>query len=270
MATPAPGQGGDQGRDEDLARPGGGLQALGLDDRQAEAVLADQAHVPDRDPDADRQGIAGGTGFPTTVVGRHLLLDPHRGGDGIRRPGKGRHHPIPGVLDDSAPVVEHRGAHQAVVALPEALGGLFAHPYAYPGRVNQVGEHHREGLDPIRSRTRRCHLRQWCPARCGPAMARRLSIAASLPRRTPKLGCRRRPTATVGLAGDSRGHAEQILPEAAFFNEPWKLPSQRRRAPSPVSAGAMTGPLNPWGGSERTTMVGDWVLGPAEGVGHLH
>ena len=55
--------------------------------------------------------------------------------------------------------------------------------------------------------------------------------------------------ATVGLAGDSGGDAEQILPEAAFFNESWKLPRIRysvlsiTASPTPASS---TG-----GGSER-------------------
>ena len=40
------------------------------------------------------------------------------------------------------------------------------------------------------------------------------------------------------------------------------MASQSRTASGPVGAGAITGPLNPCGGSVRTTIVGVWVFGP--------
>ena len=38
------------------------------------------------------------------------------------------------------------------------------------------------------------------------------------------------------------------------------MASQSRTAAAPVGAGAMTGPLKPWGGSPCTAIVGVWLL----------
>jgi hypothetical protein len=95
-----------------------------------------------------------------TVIDLQLLLNPYRGGDGVRCAVESGQNAVPGVLDDAAPVAQHPDPHQLVVAFPEAFGLLLAQPDAKGGRVHQVGEHHAQRLYPALGGLGRSHRDQ--------------------------------------------------------------------------------------------------------------
>lgn len=63
----------------------------------------------------------------------------------------------------------------------------------------------------------------------------------------------------VGRGGLARGRVISKNPGSWAMTV---MASQKRMAASPCGAGAMTGPLKPYGVAARTTIVGVWVLGP--------
>ena len=152
VAAPPPAERPHDRRTEDLPGGGCGLEALGLDHRQTEAVAVLRGHVTDRNADANQQRRVG----MAPVLDVERLLDADRGRDRVACPLEGGHHAVTGVLHDPAVVLDDSCRDQAIVALAQTVRLFLAHPHPQRGRVDEVGEHHRERLD-LRWRCHRLH-----------------------------------------------------------------------------------------------------------------
>ena len=139
-AAPA-GHGPDEVRGQDLAALGAGTQAGRLDHRLAEVVVVLSRHLPGAETHAQTQGS-----LRTGVVAFDRLLHGHRARQGGRGDGEDDHEAVAQGLHLGAPRGRHGLAKGGEVRPPQLAAGVGGQRRGQLGRIDQVGEQHRDVL----------------------------------------------------------------------------------------------------------------------------
>ena len=160
VIAPTPSEAAHQRRAQDLIRRCRGLQPLRLDNGETEAVAVGfDRHVTDTEPDPHRESRP----VITTVVIMNRLMHRHRGTHRVGRARKRRHNTVAGRLDDRSATALDRARDQGIVGVTQPVRSLFAQPAAMLGRAHQIGEQHRQSLDPTRRPAITHEERDYCP-----------------------------------------------------------------------------------------------------------